>query len=157
MKILVLHNQYLIGGGEDVSTQAEVDMLRSHGHEVDLVLLNNHSIEDTSKWRVALGAIWSVKAYKLVLQKVRTQGYQIVHVQNFFPLLSPSIFFAARKGGAKVVVSLRNYRLLCPNAQLFTRDEVCTRCVGRMIPLPGLMGKCYRNSFSVSCVAKEML
>ena len=157
MKILILHNQYLVGGGEDVSTQAEVEMLRVHGHQVDLILLNNNTIQEAPKWRVALGAIWSRRSYKLVLEKVRAGGYQIVHVQNFFPLLSPSIFFAAKKGGARVVVSLRNYRLLCPNAQLFTHNEICNRCVGKMIPWPGVKYKCYRDSYSASLIAATML
>ena len=157
MKILILHNQYLIGGGEDVSTLAEVEMLRRHGHTVDLLLLNNKTIEHSSKWRVALDAVWSAKAYRTVLQKVRTERYDIVHVQNFFPLLSPSIFFAAKKGGAKVFLSLRNYRLLCPNAQLFTHDAICKRCIGKTIPFAGVTHKCYRNSFSASMVVTTML
>ena len=157
MKILILHNQYLIGGGEDVSTQAEVEMLRRHGHTVDLLLLNNNTIEHSAKWRVALEAVWSSKAYRTVLQRVRTEKYDIVHVQNFFPLLSPSIFFAAKKGGAKVFLSLRNYRLMCPNAQLFTHDAICRRCIGKTIPLPGVTHKCYRDSFAASMVVTTML
>jgi glycosyltransferase involved in cell wall biosynthesis len=157
MKILILHNQYLIGGGEDVSTLAEVEMLRRHGHTVELLLLNNNTILQASRWSVALGAIWSKKAYQTVLQKVRTERYDIVHVQNFFPLLSPSIFFAAKKGGAKVILSLRNYRLMCPNAQLFTQDAICGRCVGKMIPLPGVTHKCYRDSYTASAVVATML
>lgn len=153
----MLHNQYLIGGGEDVSAKAEADMLRRHGHTVDLVLLNNETILTTPKWRVALGSIWSARSYRTVLQKVRTEGYHIVHVQNFFPLLSPSIFYAAKKGGAKVFFSVRNYRLMCPNAQLFTQDEICSRCVGKLIPLPGVRHKCYRHSTSASAVVTAML
>ena len=136
---------------------AEVEMLRRHGHTVELLLLNNTAILDSPKWNVALGAVWSTKAYRTVLQKVRTERYDIVHVQNFFPLLSPSVFFAAKKGGAKVLLSLRNYRLICPNAQLFTHDEICSRCVGKMIPLPGVTHKCYRDSFSASAVVTTML
>jgi glycosyltransferase involved in cell wall biosynthesis len=157
MKILILHNQYLIGGGEDVSTMAEVEMLRRHGHTVDLLLLNNNTIVNSPKWRVALSAIWSASSYRAVLRKVRSEQYDIVHVQNFFPLLSPSIFFAAKKGGSKVILSLRNYRLLCPNALLFTHDAICKRCIGKTIPLPGVTHKCYRNSFAASIVVTTML
>jgi glycosyltransferase involved in cell wall biosynthesis len=136
---------------------AEAEMLRKHGHRVDLFLLNNNTIQDSSKWRVALDAVWSSKAYQTVLQKVRTEGYDIVHVQNFFPLLSPSIFYAAKKGGAKVFLSLRNYRLICPDAQLFTHGDICKRCVGKTIPLPGVTHKCYRNSVSATIVVTAML
>jgi glycosyltransferase involved in cell wall biosynthesis len=157
MKILMIHNQYLISGGEDVSTLAEAEMLRKHGHTVDLMLSSNTAILDTPKWQVALGTVWSSKTYRAVLEKVRRKEYDIVHVQNFFPLLSPSIFFAAKKAGAKVLLSLRNYRLTCPNALLFTENQVCKRCVGKMVPFPGIRHKCYRNSFAASTVVAFML
>jgi hypothetical protein len=36
MRILVVHNRYLIRGGEEESVAAEQKLLRRNGHEVDL-------------------------------------------------------------------------------------------------------------------------
>src|SRR4051794_9156898 len=38
---------------------------------------------------------------------------------------------AARHAGARVVLHLHNYRLVCANGICFTRGEDCTRCHGR--------------------------
>jgi glycosyltransferase involved in cell wall biosynthesis len=69
-----------------------------------------------------------------------------MHVHNFFPLLSPSIYSAARTARVAVVQTLHNFRLVCPNALLFRDGHVCEDCLGRAIPLPGIVHACYRGS-----------
>jgi glycosyltransferase involved in cell wall biosynthesis len=48
---------------------------------------------------------------------------------------------AARSAGARVVLHLHNYRLVCAVATCFTRGEDCTRCHGRNT-LPGVRLNC---------------
>ncbi len=45
----------------------------------------------------------------------------IVHVHNFFPLLTPSVYDACREAGVPVIQSLHHYRTICPGA-LLMRD-----------------------------------
>jgi glycosyltransferase involved in cell wall biosynthesis len=80
-----------------------------------------------------------------------------VHVQNFFPLLSPSIFYACQKAGTKVVMSVRNYRLICPNAQMYVNGNVCNDCVGKTVPTQAIRKKCYRKSAVTSSAVVAML
>jgi len=47
MNILMLHNHYLVRGGEDESTDIEAALLRGHGHLVDLFTLDNRAIADS--------------------------------------------------------------------------------------------------------------
>ncbi|MCU0431132.1 MAG: glycosyltransferase family 4 protein [Cytophagaceae bacterium] len=157
MKVLMLHNKYKISGGEDVSTQAEYEMLKEGGLDIDLHCVHNDALDHMPSWKAALNTVWSISSHKDIVQRIHSKKYDLVHVQNFFPLLSPSIFHAAKKCGVKVVMSVRNYRLVCPNALLFTNDEVCEKCVGKSIPFPGITGKCYRDSRAASAVAVAML
>jgi glycosyltransferase involved in cell wall biosynthesis len=78
-------------------------------------------------------------------------------VQNFFPLWSPSVYYAAMRCGVPVVQTLRNYRLLCSNAVFFRGNRVCEDCLGRFMPWPGILHACYRDSYAASSVVAAMI
>lgn len=157
MKVLMLHNRYKIMGGEDVSTNAEYTLLKEHGVDIETLILTNDIIEDENKLGLAINTIWSKKYYAEILQRIEDKKYDIIHVQNFFPLFSPSIFYAAKKAGIKIVMTVRNYRLICPNGLMYVNGAICTDCVGKTIPYPALIKKCYRNSTSATGVTVAML
>lgn len=144
-------------GGEDVSTEAEFKLLKENGIDADIFSINNTTIDRTNKIKLAINTIWSDHYYNEILNKIRSKNYDIVHVQNFFPLFSPSIFYAAKKAGAKVVMSVRNYRLICPNALMYVNNKICNDCVGKTIPYPGMVKKCYRDSYTASGITAAML
>jgi glycosyltransferase involved in cell wall biosynthesis len=146
MNILMLHNSYQFRGGEDESYESEVRMLRAEGHSVETIHINNSQIESRGKIQVALETLWSAPSYDLVDRKLRERTFDVLHVQNFFPLLSPSVYYAARKHGVAVVQTLRNYRLLCPNVFFYRDGHVCEECIGKVFKYPGIVHGCYRGS-----------
>ena len=153
MNILMVHNRYRFRGGEDVSTEAETAMLQDHGHTVVPYFRDNRDIELDALGRgsgleaVRLGGttVWSQSAYREVKELLHRQSFDVMHVQNTFPQISPSILYAARKAGVAVVQSLRNYRLSCANGTLYRDGQVCDLCVGRTVGLPAIRYKCYRG------------
>ena len=157
MRILSVHNSYQIRGGEDESRQTEENLLRSHGHQIDTYEISNDLISSIPTTQVAVRTLWSQKTYQDVSQILKTDTYNLVHVQNFFPLISPSIFYAARSAHVPVIQTLRNYRLLCPNALFFRNGSVCEDCLGKAIPYPGIVHSCYRDSVAASTVTASML
>ena len=157
MKILTIHNQYQLRGGEDESCELERYLLQQMGHHVDLYGENNERVKKLNSVTIASKAIWSREAYHDVSQMLGRSSYDIVHVQNFFPLISPSVYYAAKKLKVPVIQTLRNYRLLCPNALFFRDGEVCEDCLGKSIPYPGIIHGCYRNNHLASSVTAAML
>ena len=95
MKLLMLHNRYLIGGGEDQSTQEEAALLREDGHEVQLLREDSRRIEQPGKMRTALRTAWSKELYHRIDKTLRGCGFDVMHVQNFFPLWAPAVYYAA--------------------------------------------------------------
>src|SRR5260370_40046999 len=74
-----------------------------------------------------------------------------------FQVIPPAAYYAARGEGVGVVQTLHNFRLLCPNALFFRNGRVCEECLGRSIPWPGIVHKCYRGSRVASAAAATMV
>ncbi len=158
MKILMLHNYYQLRGGEGVSFSVEKEILRQLGHEVDTITLDN--AVDLIKYNdlhLAARSIWSYESYKRVKERLKSGNFDLMHVQNFFPLFSPSIFDAAAKCNVPVVQALRNYRLFCMEAGLFKKGELCDQCLKKGSSLPGLQNRCYKNDFRASLAHAALL
>jgi glycosyltransferase involved in cell wall biosynthesis len=157
MKILMLHNKYLIPGGEDQCSVAEAALLRDHGHEVELLEEDNRRVEQLGHARTAFRTVWSWESYRRIDELLRSGNFDILHVQNFFPLWSPSVYYAASRNHVPVIQTLHNYRLMCANALLFRDQHLCQECLGRFMPWHGVVHACYRNSRAASAVVAGMV
>ena len=147
MKILVAHNQYQYAGGEDIVVAEEVRMLQQRGHSVHQYTVNNDGISGV--WRqtvVAVRSFYSRPALREISNLLASFQPDILHVHNFFPSISPAIFFAAGKYRVPVVQTLHNYRLICANAMLFRDERPCEDCTAGNSFLPGVIHACYRGS-----------
>lgn len=146
MKILTVHNRYKFRGGEDESREAEDALLADQGHEIRQLVFDNAQINAWNAIRVGVQATWSQKSYLMLRDYIRAWPPDILDVHNFFPLASPSVYYAARSLGVPVVQTLHNYRILCPGANFYRNGAVCEDCVGRTLPWPGILHSCYRGS-----------
>lgn len=136
--------------------EAETRLLRENGHEVETYVEANERVVALGRIRTAARTVWSPETHHAIRERLATGKIDIVHVHNFFPLISPSIYYAAREAGVPVVQTLHNYRLLCVNGLFFRDGQVCEDCVGRL-PLPGIQHACYRDSRSGSATVAAML
>ncbi|MDY7024567.1 MAG: glycosyltransferase, partial [Cyanobacteriota bacterium] len=136
---------------------AESNLLQEKGNDVDTYIEHNDRVADFNSAQLALKTIWSQESYQIVQEKLKNTSTDIVHVQNFFPLISPSVYYAAHTAGVPVVQTLRNYRLLCPNALFFRQGQVCEDCLGKAIPYPGFVHACYRENRLATAAIIAML
>ncbi|MBF2016555.1 MAG: glycosyltransferase family 4 protein [Rivularia sp. T60_A2020_040] len=157
MRILIIHNRYQIRGGEDECYEAEVSLLREMGQQVQVYEANNDRVAKLGKLRLAADTVWSGESYQTIEHQFQKQRPDVVHVHNFFPLISPSVYYAAKRAGIPVVQTLHNYRLLCPNALFFRDGKVCEDCLGQIIPYPGVIHGCYRENKVASAGVATML
>jgi glycosyltransferase involved in cell wall biosynthesis len=144
--ILAVHNKYMTPGGEDKSHVIEKEMLQHLGFEVFEYLQDNRKVSKIGKTRTAFRSIWSTKTYKDVTKIIEENDIDIVVIQNFFPLISPSIYYAAKKFDVHVIQYLRNFRLLCPSADFYRNGDVCEECLGKTFQYPAIKYGCYKNS-----------
>jgi glycosyltransferase involved in cell wall biosynthesis len=158
--VLMVHNRYQQPGGEDAVFEAEVALLRARGHKVITMVLDNDDIPRQrsvlAAGRLALRTIWSRESAAHVRALIETYQPDLAHFHNIFPLVSPAALHTCRSLGVPVVMTLHNYRLICPAATLYRDGAICELCVGRT-PWPSVIHSCYRGSHGQSAVVAGML
>ena len=156
MKLLIIHNKYQSNniGGEDIVYKNELLSLKKKLGSKN-VFSYEVSNDEISKVKIILCIWFSKKYYKEVRKIVEENGIDLVHIHNFYPLLTPSVFKAGKDAGAKVVHTLHNYRLWCISG-IFYRDGygVCELCTKSRFSLQGIFSKCFRKSMAQSLLAQ---
>jgi glycosyltransferase involved in cell wall biosynthesis len=147
MRILLIHNQYKHWGGEDVVFKSEYDLLLKNGHEVDKLVYDNSIIETTfDKIKSGLRLIYNPDSAHDVGVKIRDFKPDVIHVHNILPQVSPSVFYVAKKWKIPLVLTLHNYRLICPSATLFYEGKIYEKSINSIFPFDAVWKGVYRNS-----------
>lgn len=133
MKILAIHNFHRKGSasGDDQVFKSETALLESHGNEVIRYTASNDEFDKAGvigKLKATFGMFWSFKNYKAVKELCEREKPDIVHIHTFFPLLSPSILYAAKRSGCKVVATLHDTRFICPCSTSLRGTQLCNEC-----------------------------
>ena len=150
MNILVVHNHYQIPGGEDQVAAQEAELLRSHGHKVIVYYRDNSELKGFSlgqRLLLPFRTIYNPGTYREIRKRIRENKIDVVHVHNTLMLVSPAVYYAARKEKVPVVQTVHNFRLLCPGATFYRDNQICEDCLKRGLRC-ALKHKCYRGSFS---------
>lgn len=133
MKILAIHNFHRKGSasGDDQVFKSETTLLELHGNKVIRYTVSNDEFDQSGvvgKIASTFGMLWSFKHYKAVRQLIEKEKPDVVHVHTFFPLLSPSILYAAKRCNVKVVATLHDTRFICPCSTSLRGTKLCNEC-----------------------------
>lgn len=148
MRILIVHNYYKIPGGEDTVVANEKKLLEANGHEVFLYQRNNHEMDSYGAFQKLLlpvNTVFSYRSYKDVMKLLVEKKIDIMHVHNTVCVISPSVYYAARKRKIPVVQTIHNFRLLCPAATFLRAGKICEECVQKGL-FHACKYSCYRGS-----------
>lgn len=160
MNILQIHNYYRFRGGEEQTVLKEREIMEAQGHHVETVTIDSREIvakQGFKKIYYILNAFFSLRTVKMMKKSIRSIRPEIIHVHNIFPLLSPSVFYAARKEHIPIVQTIHNYRYLCLNGLfLLNNGAICERCKEGNY-LHGIFRRCYQESFLKSGVMGAVL
>lgn len=146
MRVLIIHNRYQYAGGEDAVFEAERKLLVEHGHTVETVVFDNRDIATAKRNRTLLGTLYNRSSRSIVDEKIRRFCPDVMHVHNFIFVASPSIFYAAADHDIPTIVTLHNYRLLCPGATLFHAGKIYEKSIKTFFPFHAIMHGVYRQS-----------
>jgi len=133
--ILFLHHRYRTPGGEERVVDDLVALVRERLGEEAAVLERDSST--VGRAAAAAGLLHGGLRPDDVARAVRLTHARVLHAHNLAPTFGWRALAAARAAGARVVLHLHNYRLVCAVGVCFTEGEECTRCHGRDT-LPGV-------------------
>lgn len=131
MRVLLVHNAYGRPSGEEAVVAATRDLLVHEGHAVGTFLRESSRIATMplGRLRAFASGLYSVASRRAFRRQVREFRPDLIHLHNLYPLVSPSVIDEGRAMGLPMVMTLHNYRMLCPNGRLSSHGEICHRCV----------------------------
>ncbi len=104
------------------------------------------------KIRLALKSINNNEAAKNIERLIKDESPDITHIHNIYHYITPSIIPVLKKYKIPIVYTLHDFKLICPNYKLFTKNNICEKCKGGKY-YNCLFKKCLKDSYSVSFVA----
>ncbi len=148
LNILIVHNRYQFAGGEDTVVRQDAALLEEHGHRVSFYTRNNDELKSFTKMQklfLPFTTVFSLKSYREIRKAIQKNQIDIVHVHNTLPLISYSAYYAAKKEGCKLVQTIHNFRLVCPNALFYRNGHICEDCLKKGL-FCSVKHSCYRGS-----------
>ncbi|MGQ0599192.1 glycosyltransferase family 4 protein [Aquabacterium sp.] len=162
MKVLLVHNWYgsSAPSGENAVVLAEKQLLQANGIDVIEYFKFSDGIRSIGFLGKILGGLatpFNPFTYFQFRALLRRERPDVVHVHNFFPLISPAVFYAAHHQGVASVMTLHNYRIGCGAGLPFRDQETCLHCLEGQSVRPLLKFRCYRNSLAASLPMAAMI
>ena len=142
MKILVIHTFYKLQGGEDKVVANEIELLRAGGAEVELLSFSN---EDKTLLKL-LQIGFNYNSYTKTLAKLKSFKPDVVHIHNLHFSGSAAVIYAIKRANIPLVMTLHNYRLLCPSGSLFHNNRLFLHSVYGGFPWKAIKKGVYQES-----------
>ena len=133
MKVLIVHNDYGKYSGEEAVVDKMAAMLPAIGYEVAQLRMTTADARESlmGKIRGFVSGIYCPGGVKAMREAIRRESPDVVNVHNLYPFISPAALRECRKAGIPVVMTVHNFRIMCPTG-LFMRDNSpCEVCLER--------------------------
>lgn len=142
MKVLVIHTQYQYKGGEDTVVSEEIKLLQTAGIEVELLAFDNHK----NALLKLLQLPFNLQSYFKTKSKLASFRPDIVHIHNLHFGGSASVIYAIKRSKIPFVITIHNYRLLCPSGILFHNGKLFLDSLHQNFPWKAVKMGVYKNS-----------
>jgi len=144
LKILQIHTKYQNFGGEDTTVLQEKELL-SASYEVETLFFQNE--KGIIGFFQFLCSIWNISASNNLAKKIKEINPDVIHIHNWHFAAGPIIVRTCNRYRIPVVMTIQNFRLLCPSALLLHKNALFTDSVNKSFPWLAVKKKVYRNSF----------
>jgi glycosyltransferase involved in cell wall biosynthesis len=105
-----------------------------------------------SRARDGMSSIYSPGARRKIGELIRASRPDVAHLHNVYHQLTLSIVDELRAAGVPTVMTVHDYKPVCPNYQLLTHDGPCTRCVTGSY-VNAVVHRCVKGSRAASSIA----
>jgi glycosyltransferase involved in cell wall biosynthesis len=138
---------YPHGGSEEVLFQERSFLTRIGAVVIDFSMSDSRNVESpysqsfvnsrtygaasdiTARLSAAAALIHSREAVRKITALIRSSKPDVVHCHNIYHQLSPSIIRAAKQLGVPVVLTLHDFKVVCPTYIRMRNGRPCSACV----------------------------
>jgi len=157
MRILLANKFFFPKGGAETVFFQERDYLHKSGHKViDFSMKHPQNLPSEyqdyfvrevnygapasggslrrlpSELATAANLIYNRGALRNLKSLINNDHPNIAHLHNIYHQISPSIIKSLKHAGAKIVLTLHDYKIICPNYIMLTaKGGKCERCQGK--------------------------
>lgn len=171
MKILLVNKFFFLNGGSETVFFQERNFLINRGHKIyDFAMEHpkNFSSEYSDyfvpnvdyrkglrgnklalffkRCRIAFDLIHNREALKRLNSLIQNEKPDIAHLHNIYHQLTPSIIPLLKNAGIRVVLTLHDYKLICPSYLMINNDTICNKCQGKHF-WHATLQKCQEDSY----------
>jgi len=170
MKILLINKFFYLKGGAETVFFQERDFLKNTGHKViDFSMhhpenfpseysgyfvsnVNYHvdskgnKINFLENSRIAIDFVHNREAVERLRALIEKEKPVIAHLHNVYHQITPSIITILKNAGIKVVLTLHDYKLICPTYLMINdKDAICNKCQGKYF-IQATLNRCQEGS-----------
>ncbi len=166
--VIVANNYFYRRGGAEVVALEESRALRALGWNM-IPFSMHHEKNDASPYsqyfaqeiefgnqyglmKTALNAmriIYSRDAAQQLERLIANTHATVLHAHNVYHHLSPSVLRLAKQRGLKVILSLHDFKLLCPAYSMTRQQKVCEECKPNRVHKV-VVNRCMKGSLALS-------
>ncbi len=170
MKILLINKFLYPKGGDSSCTLDTGRLLAERGHTVfywgmkhpsnpkylfqdDFIDNIDYlkSMSGVEKIKIALKVLYSLEAKKKISTFLKKTRPEIIHINNFAHQISPSILHIFKKFNIPIVMTMHDYKLVCPAYTMYLDGKPCERCKNSRY-YSCFFNKCVKASYAKSLV-----
>jgi glycosyltransferase involved in cell wall biosynthesis len=170
-KVLLANKFFYLKGGSETVYFQEREFLKSKGLKVldfsmqdtsnfksdyaEFFVANADYIKDNytfcERIKIIKNFISNSEAVKNIKDLIAKEKPTIAHLHNIYHQLTPSIIPILREAGIKVILTLHDYKLVCPSYFMVNNEMICNQCDGKYF-WKAAKNRCKDNSFFKSFI-----
>lgn len=170
MNILLLNNYHYLRGGSERVFFDEIQLLGARGHKATS-FARNHTETISSEYeeffpediktdsihlswkalKTLKEIMYSAKAKNSLHELLKRFPADIAHAHNIYGRLTSSVLDLLTRMDIPIVMTLHDYKLICPNYRMLNNGQICEACTGKHF-YKSLINKCHKNSILASMV-----
>jgi len=170
MRILLANKFFYLKGGAENSFFQTAQLLESKGHEIAFFSMQDkrnfsskygkYFIEpvdyDSTKGlmntaKECFNILYSMESRNKMNPLLEEFKPEVAHLNNIYHQISPSILHSLKKSNIPVIMTLRDYKLVCASYSMLFNGHICEDCKnGRFISI--INKKCVKGSKAMSFI-----
>ncbi|MFT4031270.1 MAG: glycosyltransferase family 4 protein [Siphonobacter sp.] len=142
--MLYIHNFYHHKGGEESVLEQEKELLKEDVNTRLFSSENNTGIKGALQF---LASIWNFRSSSRLKKEIVEFAPDVIHIHNWHFATGPIIIRTAKNHNIPVVLTLHNYRIICPSATFLINGKISTNSITAKFPWFAIKSKAYRDSY----------